>query len=634
VRGPVFLNVLETAEGSDNFAIQMSDPVKNCLTASISDLEGVDIDSHLAGAKKLTCTEFRLVIYQTAEAFKEQSQPGPERVFRSLAVLLSFMENFGDRAEPYRPRLIDGNQRSTVPGDLTSDDLDLVEALITKTKSPALLARLGDVLYLHKRRTDLWPATVDAYVTAATDCLAGEPYDSGPLFLRALQLAHRLGRKKPTWEQAEEKVVSTIRDTVSNAEHFVAVRLIGVIFNMGAGKPEEWATIAETEAKRAEAEGKPLWARRYWHQAAGFWHKVRNAENEKTARLNAAESYVQEAEDATHLQPANHIWAARLLTQAVEALRQAGADSARVAEVKKALRDCQHKAVAQSHVPPPVDEKSPLDDLWAMLDEQVAVISEKAEELVSNQPLEQALRRLALGWRIVDVGQIREEVIQSAKDHPLNHLFGSDYADASGRIYHQEKSLMGLSGEEFEVALLSEMYKHAKQNRWATRAAGFIEPARRQLWHDHTPLLHDLECIVTDNPFVPANQQYGLLRGIHAGLSGDWIVAAHLITPRIESCIRHLLELNGVDTANLYSDLTQPVKLLGSLFDLPETKRILTPNYHFELRGHLIEKTGFDLRNRLAHGIATDAECYESPAAIGVWWLFLRICISFKPDIK
>ena len=74
------------------------------------------------------------------------------------------------------------------------------------------------------------------------------------------------------------------------------------------------------------------------------------------------------------------------------------------------------------------------------------------------------------------------------------------------------------------------------------------------------------------------------------------------------------------------SDGTQPVKVLGAIFGMAETKQIFGEPLCFELRGCLIEKTGFDFRNRVAHGFVHEGECY-SIAGTTVWWLVLRICL-------
>jgi Domain of unknown function (DUF4209) len=81
-----------------------------------------------------------------------------------------------------------------------------------------------------------------------------------------------------------------------------------------------------------------------------------------------------------------------------------------------------------------------------------------------------------------------------------------------------------------------------------------------------------------------------------------------------------------VDVSNLMSDGTQPVKVLGALFGMKETKETLGEALCFELRGCLIEKTGYDFRNRLAHGFVSEADCYSAAGAM-IWCLVLRICL-------
>jgi len=103
-------------------------------------------------------------------------------------------------------------------------------------------------------------------------------------------------------------------------------------------------------------------------------------------------------------------------------------------------------------------------------------------------------------------------------------------------------------------------------------------------------------------------------------------VATHLLTPQIENSLRYVLESHGVDVSNLMSDGTQPVKVLGAIFGMAEAKQIFGESLCFELRGCLIEKTGFDFRNRVAHGFVHEGECY-STAGVTVW-LVLRICLT------
>jgi hypothetical protein len=75
------------------------------------------------------------------------------------------------------------------------------------------------------------------------------------------------------------------------------------------------------------------------------------------------------------------------------------------------------------------------------------------------------------------------------------------------------------------------------------------------------------------------------------------------------------------------SDGTQPVKVLGAIFGIKETTEIFGEALCFELRGCLIEKTGWNFRNRVSHGFVSEAECY-SDAAQTICWLVLRLCLT------
>jgi len=105
------------------------------------------------------------------------------------------------------------------------------------------------------------------------------------------------------------------------------------------------------------------------------------------------------------------------------------------------------------------------------------------------------------------------------------------------------------------------------------------------------------------------------------------LISSHLLAPQVENSIRYVLEQNDVDVSNLESDLTQPVKTLGPLLSMPETKNIFGEDGCFEFRGLLIEKTGYSFRNQIAHGFVSEPACY-GPEALNLWWIVLRLCCT------
>jgi hypothetical protein len=215
-------------------------------------------------------------------------------------------------------------------------------------------------------------------------------------------------------------------------------------------------------------------------------------------------------------------------------------------------------------------------------------------------------------------------VLKEASEYVWQNIVATSLIDESGRTTKHLGTAWDYKADQ-EKVIEDRMFRHASDIDWHVRAATFIEPARRQIWTQHLPSEEDFDFLVTDNPFVPPGHEGIFRRGIYHGLQGDLLLSSHLLAPQVENSIRYILEQRGIDVSNLLSDLTQPVKLLGPLLDLPETKRIFGASLWFEFRGILIEKTGYSFRNRVAHGFVGEAECYGSES-LNLWWLVLRLC--------
>jgi hypothetical protein len=171
------------------------------------------------------------------------------------------------------------------------------------------------------------------------------------------------------------------------------------------------------------------------------------------------------------------------------------------------------------------------------------------------------------------------------------------------------------------------MFHQAAEIDWNLRAQAYIDVCRREIWTAHRPSLRDLQFLVMQNPFIPRGHEPIFLKGIAAGFRGDFDVVAYFLVPQIEEGIRHVLKSAGHVTSKLDSKLIQEQRLLGTLLAMPETTEIFGRDQVFELRGLLCEKTGRDLRNRLAHGFLTYPECWGADV-MNVWWLVIRL-ISF-----
>jgi hypothetical protein len=381
----------------------------------------------------------------------------------------------------------------------------------------------------------------------------------------------------------------------------------------GVGEPSEFATLASSIAAAAQAKGDTGKAQAYWEVEAEWQKRAKNSAAEQKARSAAAEASVTKAKNRAQGPGASFMAAASLLSEAIEALRQAGAPKERVGELRRLLNDWQQRS------------RSEFQTFSTGVD--ISQLVADARNHVRASDVRQAILKLAFGRGLTDPKKLKDEVVKAANEAPLSHLIGQVMVDDQGRTTARREGLLNLKGEELEKALEAEAFSHASHYNWPLRVDAFIEPARLQILNDHKPTFQDLIFIVRNNPFVPDGHQGIFLRGLHAGFHGDFLVASHLLTPQIENSLRYVLESHGVDVSNLMSDGTQPVKVLKAIFGMAETKQIFGEALCFELRGCLIEKTGYDFRNRVAHGFVHEGECY-SHGGVTVWWLVLRICLT------
>lgn len=181
---------------------------------------------------------------------------------------------------------------------------------------------------------------------------------------------------------------------------------------------------------------------------------------------------------------------------------------------------------------------------------------------------------------------------------------------------------------EAEAAIRAEMFRHAAMQQ-QVHVVALVEPAREQLTFEHRARISDILPLVAYNPLVPPGHEMIYARGLHAGLTGDMLVAAHLLAPQLENSIRSLLVRTGKTVSGLDDQGIQDEFSLNTLLHNYQTDLIamLGKDTWFDLCGLLIERFGSNMRNSLAHGLLNYEEL-TSPQATYIWWLALHLCCS------
>ena len=203
---------------------------------------------------------------------------------------------------------------------------------------------------------------------------------------------------------------------------------------------------------------------------------------------------------------------------------------------------------------------------------------------IKGKALEEALFTLARMGASPKVIDLRKRVQESARQFPLQHLMPVVIVNQDGKVIERKPSIYANDPDEVEAAIRAEMFSQAMIDQ-GIHAQATVEPAREQINSEHQVEVDDFLPLVSDNPLVPAGREYIYARGLHAGLTGDFLVAAHLLILQLEHSIRYLLVIRGVFTSGLDSQGIQEERNLNTLLYLPEAKGNLGRGYYLRFAG-------------------------------------------------
>ncbi|MEG1862733.1 MAG: DUF4209 domain-containing protein [Oscillospiraceae bacterium] len=101
-----------------------------------------------------------------------------------------------------------------------------------------------------------------------------------------------------------------------------------------------------------------------------------------------------------------------------------------------------------------------------------------------------------------------------------------------------------------------------------------------------------------------------------------------ILAPQVEGAIRDLCVLCGDATVKLNQDKTEEYLGLDGLLKQAKINECIDEKLLFNLNMIFTSVYGFNMRNRVAHGIMDD-EDFTLVDCFFTWWFVLRLCIEF-----
>ena len=598
------------------------DAGKSRFGVTSADLRRYGWQALLAQHPQKDCWSYCDIFINCAKECEATGDVIGRQVYALLNVVASFHPNYDSTGNPYGPMWSNFNgQRSLMAEDLADDDLQALNGILEEIEDPEYRARIGDVLWETRRDYKAAQIAVIALLESAhllkTDGL-WTPYTTR--LERAAQLSARLGFGKPL----HNKVIATVKAAINEFEGnlksgLLCHCLMTIAFKHDAAETTQFAALSEKLAASFEAEGNSDFSAHYWQLAINWHRKAKNAGDLQRCQLAEAECLVAKAEKSLVENKLGASYAAHWMGRGLEALRQAKANPKRINEIHRRFLDLERMSLAD------MKPLNPNFDMIPGFRESEKKVQEAAIEHVRGFDFEHAVVRLASITRPIDTVEIRKQMNDQKDIFIWDKLVGSVALDHSGKVADTQPPVGFLPSNAEEIAMRKKMVQHAKLVHWPLEVMWKIEPARITILREHAIRQRDLFWLVADNPFIPPGHEGIYLRGIQAGFFGDWISAMHYILPQIEASIRHVLQQNGIVTSTLEADETQNEHDLNQLLWMPDLEKIFGPDIIFDLRGILIERFGYNMRNEVAHGLMPVGAFYQS-GSVYLWWLVLHLC--------
>ncbi|MRX37035.1 hypothetical protein IG197_20035 [Aminobacter sp. SR38] len=547
-----------------------------------------------------------------------------ERALGVLSQVSGYHFKPDDRIEPFGPLAVMDGRRSAIPTDLLADQVGILSQFAPEVGHPAFRARIADVCWLlNKKDTASGLRAMASYVECVRAVLNAEAHfdfeqtnpasvPAAEYLTRAAAIARAMGWKREEFDPLRQIIAEVSQFALDNDDGWGFIH-IGPI-NLGT---EVWDYAQLGQAAEILVASDKLardhpGRRALWDLAARAYHRAKDSNSSNRCLIEAAETYVADAD----ARPDSAFVQTHFLNDAIQALRPLPGTAGR----RQALQDR-----LNSIQPRITDEMSSFSH-----ETNITELVEATEAAVRNKTLAETVRALFMCEKSPDPDKLRDEVLSAAYGS-ISAIFSTTVSDSQGRTRFIAPGLAPAGPpNENQVRFLVNQHDRIRRS---LVVSGRIDPIRRVLWEEHSVSVEALLPLMQASPFVPPNHQHTFAIGAARFIGGDELEAAHLILPQLENSLRHILNLEGVETNRINQDGTQEEAMLSRILeDFREALlRLMPPALVQEIELLFNFRGGPSIRHELAHGKMSDGEFWSPDVTYSIW---LVLHIATLPTLR
>ena len=551
----------------------------------------------------------------------EQDRTTDGRALRLLAELCSMMLSASNSKVPFGPEWMLESRRSRIPDDLLPAEAASLCEFVPQVEHPWLKGRLAHVVWITSNPRDVRFAlmTIDCYRSLPLTVSAWLHGGHGA-WAQAIMLSKSLpGAVGNRLQAIEHDLVETaLSSELGQDVPILPITRLLREHGLGVFSAGDIAPLLATCAQDIAAEGEPTNAAAYFKQAREWY----GAADDRTAQIEMvvaeAESYVAEGQQRLHSEQPSALAAASWFNDAVKAYRKVpsaersrfGIDE-RIHELRMLLSETRRESMNEFKT---FETSTDISE----------AVTQIQDELRGHE-LPQSLKRFAALVVPPPYQQVVDEAKAIAEQTVFTKLFGVSHMSSDGRVVGHRDPSRPDNVEREEKGLEDDTFRHFQQTLGFIGAC-VIEPARRVISEEHQPTERYFAELAAVSPLVPPGRNVLFGKGLLAGFVGDYVTAAHLLTPQFEHLIRCAIASTGGSTTNLYATGVEHHKTLDTLLALPEAEATFGRDLFETLKAILCDPNGEGFRNQVAHGLLDDVDFPWDRAAF-LWGIALSLAV-------
>lgn len=517
-----------------------------------------------------------------------------------------------DGPAPYGPmiQMRDGGRTLSFE-DLEAIDADFLGQVAMDTKDPWLRARFSDVAISVGQSSgvdwQLGKLSVEAQLDYLRSVfLTDRAIDGIDECRRALRLLWVYAKRDASlWDSYWNLIKEQVQHSLDNNWPGVTFPLCDESMERNRKICEDLAPMIQEKADSL-AQDHPIEAARYYAYASRLWHRLRDRQRSREAKLSQGETLVRAAALAAE---ANPLLAPHWMLEGISVLRRAHAPPSRINELRDTLSRYQLASLDsfQGH------------EFRIDVSEWIKQIE---EEMVGPSFFEALLQMTFRLGRWLDFDQCRQESLETAEKYVLSSLFSSQHSNDEGAVVATEQAF----DRNNEESIFQRMVSQAREAHLDLRGKVLVGHATCILYSNFQPPFSAIKEVVDASPMTPEGYSETLARGLYAGICGDWIAAGAYLIPGVEPLVRAHLRRRGIHTTVIRENGTQQERTLSELLTMQEATHVFGAGLLLELRTILTEPLGFNLRNMYCHGLLHDNQL-ENAGTMSLWWSLWRLIL-------